>query len=209
MKLILVRHGETDWLKERRYQGSTDVPLNPKGLKQARALARFLKHTRPAAIYISELKRTLQTAQPLLKIVKQKPCVEARLNEISFGRWEGYSYAEVEHLYGEAVRRWYTPKRSSKPHGGESFKSLDLRTGLFLEDLMKKHKNAENPCIIIAHGGPIRMILVRLFYWPMKTFWDIRIDPASISVVDIHRERNEIMLLNGQGHLKKLTSFNS
>lgn len=204
MKLILIRHGETDWLKEHRYQGSTDVLLNPKGKQQAKQIAQAFEKLKPCAIFASKLTRTIQTAQPLAARHKKKIISDARLNEISFGVWEGHSYSEVERRFGPAVRDWHTPRFTSKPQGGESFKSLHIRISKFLDEVLNRYEQSSQPCMVVTHGGPIRMILLTLFDLPIKIFWNIRIDPASMSVVDIHHDRNEIMLLNSQAHLKKL-----
>ena len=84
MKLVLVRHGETDWVERGWYQGSTDVPLNARGLAQARCVAEAVKAERPLAIYCSKLTRARQTAKFIAEACRRKLIVDPRLNEISF-----------------------------------------------------------------------------------------------------------------------------
>ena len=107
MRLILVRHGETDWVREGRYQGSTDVPLNECGIRQAEALATVIKKERPVAIYSSGLTRALETAKLIAKVCRRRVTLDDRLNEVSFGRWEGAKHHEIRVTFPKASHNWY------------------------------------------------------------------------------------------------------
>ena len=204
MKFIFVRHGETDWVRQGRYQGSTDVPLNERGIRQGRALASAFRAEPPAAIYSSELTRARETAKLIADSCKKRISIDQRLNEVSFGRGEGEFHDEVAIRYPEAARRWYRASWSSRPPEGESLRSLQLRISQFMEGLLEKHRNPKGSCIIVTHGGPIRMFLVHILDVPPKIFWTIRIDPASITTVEIGPKRRELVLLNCQMHLNGL-----
>jgi alpha-ribazole phosphatase len=202
MKLILVRHGETDWVNEGKYQGATDVSLNERGFKQAKKVALAIKKEKPFAIYCSKLKRVRQTAKSIATTCRKKLAVDARLNEISFGVWEGFSFREIKGWYPEAVYNWYHTTWASHPTGGESLESLKKRISLFMRELKKKYKGRQGgTCVLVTHGGPIRMILLELLKIPVSLFWTIRVDPASISVVNITEKYEELTLLNSQAHL--------
>src|SRR3989338_1204727 len=114
MRLILVRHGETEWVRTHRYQGASDVPLNRLGKQQARAAARALKGERPFAIFASELGRVKETARIIASVCSKKFQIDGRLNEVSFGQWEGYSFDEVKAKYPKDVRDWYLGRWSSQ-----------------------------------------------------------------------------------------------
>jgi phosphoserine phosphatase len=201
MKLILVRHGETEWVRMGKYQGSTDVPLNRRGTFQARAVARALKKERPIVVYSSQLVRAHETAKFIAQSCKAKVIVDERLKEVSFGRWEGESHHAIRTQFPAASRMWYSAKWTSQAPGGETLKSLKNRVSGFLNDLRKKCSGQKGACVIVSHGGPIRMFLITLFKIAPEVFWSIRIDPASISILNLLEKNHELALLNHQEHL--------
>ena len=204
MKLILVRHGETEWVRAGKYQGSTDVPLNRRGISQARATARALKKERPIVVYSSQLTRAHETAKLIAGSCGKKVIIDRRLCEVSFGRWEGKSHKAVRTRFPKASRAWYSARWTSQPPEGESLRSLEKRISSFLKDLKKNGSGRKGTCIIVSHGGPIRMFLISLFNMAPEIFWSIRIDPASISVFHLKEKNHELALLNHQGHLNGL-----
>ena len=206
IKIILIRHGETEWVRQRRYQGSTDIKLNSRGIRQARALARLLKKERPLAVYSSELSRAYETAQQIARACQQRTRVDQRLNEVSFGRWEGELHAGISERFPKAARNWYEARWASKPPGGESLGSLKKRVSGFLKDISQKFSNRDGTYIIITHGGPIRMFLIELLKIDPKIFWNMRIDPASVTVITISSKREELVVLNSQAHLNGLAT---
>ena len=202
MRIFLLRHGETDWVSRKLYQGSSDVPLNARGLVQAKRVGQAMKRERPFVIYCSELKRVRQTAEAIARTLKQKLIVDSRLNEISFGKWEGHPYDKIKKRYPRATQLWYEAHPSSCPTGGESLRSLRKRVGSFVHELIQEQGHREGACVLVTHGGPIRMMLLELLKIPLHLFWTIRIDPASISAVHMDRKRMpEFALLNSQAHL--------
>ncbi|MBI3999291.1 MAG: alpha-ribazole phosphatase [Candidatus Omnitrophica bacterium] len=206
MKLILVRHGETEWVRMGRYQGSTDIPLNRRGFQQARAAAHAVKKERVIAVYSSELMRARETAKLIANSCQKRIIIDERLNEVSFGKWEGELHEEISSRFPKEAARWYSGRWSSRPPAGESLGSLDQRVSSFLGELLKKHSDKAGSCVVVTHGGPIRMFLVRLLEVSPKIFWSIRIDPASLSVFRIDRNWRELVLLNSLAHLNGLST---
>lgn len=201
MKLILVRHGETEWVRNRVYQGVTDIPLNERGRRQARLVAQAVKKERPFVIFSSERSRVLETARLISKTCPRKVLIDPRLNEISFGRWEGYSFEDIYARYPRDVQRWYRASWSSRPLGGESLWSLRRRVSSFFEELKNRFVRRKGCCVVVTHGGPIRMFLIWAFRLSPQLFWSLRVDPASIHVFNIKKDRQEVVLLNSQFHL--------
>ena len=119
IKLILVRHGETDWNAQRRYQGQSDVPLNDAGQRQAAALAQRLEGVDISAIYSSDLRRARQTATAIASLHPLPVRDEPRLKEISFGRWEGLTYGEIQERWPEEMAAWFADPIRVTPPGGE------------------------------------------------------------------------------------------
>lgn len=209
MKLILVRHGETEWVRKGLYQGATDVLLNRRGFQQARALARAIKKERVLAVYSSELTRAHETAKLIGTVCRKQVVVDGRLNEISFGRWEGKSHKSIGIRFPKASWNLYNAGWSSRSPGGESLRSLERRVSMFLNELFGKFGNRKGACVVITHGGPIRMFLVHILKVTPKIFWQVRIDPASVSVIHMTTKRHELVLLNSQTHLNGVASRRS
>jgi broad specificity phosphatase PhoE len=151
--LLLVRHGETDWNRDQRWQGGSDTPLNERGREQARRLASALE--RPDRIYASDLARARETAEILAERLDVPVTLDARLRERTFGAWEGLTTAEIEAQFAADHARW----RSGEGHGAtdaEPFETFSARVGAFLDEVLERHPDEE--VLVVAHGGTIRVI---------------------------------------------------
>ena len=151
--LVLVRHGETDWNRERRFQGHADMPLNDTGRRQARELADALRYEGLTVVYTSPLRRASETAG----IVAHRLGLEAEeleaLREIDVGDWQGLTVDEVKARFPElADVAW----RSGWPNG-ETHEQLGARVLPALLDLPGRHPDAR--VLGVTHAGPIRVAL--------------------------------------------------
>ena len=117
--IILIRHGETDWNIEGRYQGQADPPLNTKGLLQAQQLVRELMDPSPDILYTSPLLRTRQTADILASSLRIPVTDDARFMEIHQGDWQTRLRSEIETLYPDLFSEWETNPWNVSPPGGE------------------------------------------------------------------------------------------
>lgn len=181
MKLFLVRHGETPWTLQGRYQGATDVPLNARGLRQARALARALRPESPDRIFTSTLCRARETARWIARAAKLRPVADPRLNEIHFGEWEGKFFDRLAESESILFQRW-REGRLRRPPGGESVDSLARRVEGFFKEVTKRH--SDETVIVVSHGGPLRMLLLKALKAERPSLWAFRIDPASVSLIE-------------------------
>lgn len=168
MKLLLIRHGETDWNIEKRIQGSTDIPLNENGRAQAVTLANTLS-LRPvpiSALYTSPLARAAQTAQ----IIADKlslPCqIVSDLREIEFGLWEGLCWEEVKLRYPEEFAAWYKNRRDTRPPEGESYLDLLKRLVPALKKLIPNSKG-DGDLAVVTHSACIMSFLSLLYHTPL------------------------------------------
>ena len=143
MRLVLVRHGETQWVREGRYQGTSNVPLNARGRKQAQAVGRVIRDERPFAIYSSELIRVRETAEIIAKASRRKVRTDRRLNEVSFGKWEGSLFREIRERYPKDVRRWYKGYWSS--HTGKYSVKILVDIEKITTATTVFHKNRQRP----------------------------------------------------------------
>ena len=205
MKIFLIRHGETPWTKEKRYQGTTDIPLNREGLRQAKAIARTLKREGVTRIFTSTLRRAKETGRALAGALRIRPFVDPRLNEICFGLWEGAYYQNLFNRKGSKFKKW-REGNLKKPPGGESLVSLTRRIRQFLRELLRSCK--EETVAIVSHGGPIKTFLFQALYGgkrcaavPLPSIWALRIDPASISLIEGDSHLLQIVSTNRRDHL--------
>jgi broad specificity phosphatase PhoE len=158
--IVLVRHGETDWNRDNRFQGHADPPLNDVGRTQARTLAGQLSSRRFAAAYTSPLRRAAETAailgDALLGDALQlEPRSDASLMEVDVGSWSGLTRSEVEERFPLGYARWL-----EYGHGwddGETYDELGARVVSGLVRIGRKHDGGD--VLAVTHGGPIRSAL--------------------------------------------------
>jgi broad specificity phosphatase PhoE len=153
--IVLVRHGETDWNRESRFQGHADPPLNALGRAQAETLAGELTVEPVAIAYTSPLRRAKETAEILASRLDVEVRTNDALMEVDVGSWSGLTRGEVESRYAEGYRRWL-----EYGHGwddGETYDELGRRVVRGLLEIGARH-DGEN-VLAVTHGGPIRSAL--------------------------------------------------
>lgn len=169
VRLLLVRHGETQWNREGRFQGRTDVPLTPEGRAQAVALAEVLRAEPLAAVYTSPLRRAYDTALLIAAPHGLRPLVDERLVEIHQGEWEGLRPPEIERRWPELYRRWLSAPETVRLPGGETLAEVERRVLAAVADLAARwaggtvcvvaHKVSLAVIRAAAHGSPLRAAL--------------------------------------------------
>ncbi|MDI6732855.1 MAG: histidine phosphatase family protein [Planctomycetota bacterium] len=175
MKLILIRHCETDYTIKKRYCGSINPPLNKYGIKQAHRLKRLLNRQKIDIACTSPLKRTLQTARIIFKDKPVKMCKEPLLRESHLGKWEGLTLEEVKQRFPEDVKKWYADPLNYGATRGETPVILQRRVKRFLKKLILFCK--QNPCVkivaIVTHSGPFRIIIGEMNGNGLQDFWKL------------------------------------
>jgi probable phosphoglycerate mutase len=153
--IVLVRHGETDWNREHRFQGHADPPLNAAGRAQSLALADELRGERLAAAYTSPLRRAHETAAILATELGLEPVADDALKEVDVGSWSGLTRDEVAARFPEGYARWL-----EYGHGwedGETYEDLGARVVSGLVAIAARHP--DEPVLAVTHGGPMRSAL--------------------------------------------------
>lgn len=158
-RLILIRHGETDWNVEGRYQGQADPPLNEQGLAQARVLAIELRCVGLEVLYASPLSRARQTARILAETLGLPLQVEPRLMEIHQGEWQERLVDDIAAEYPDLFHRWQTEPWTVTLPGGESLAHVQARVYAALDDILAQNRGRYVG--LIAHRIPITLIKVR------------------------------------------------
>ncbi|MGW2308141.1 histidine phosphatase family protein [Actinomadura luteofluorescens] len=167
-RLILVRHGETEWHAENRYAGISDVALTPRGLDQARALAAWAGTARPDAVWCSDLSRSRLTAAPSAAAIGARLHVDERLRELDFGHGEGLTRAEMERKFPAELRAFLADPAASHLPGGEDPAAAARRFTACLDDIARLHEGGR--VLVVAHSTAIRLALCRLLGIPLKDY---------------------------------------
>jgi len=200
-RIILVRHGETEWNSAFRFQGRTDVPLRESGLAQADLLARRLAGARLDKVYTSPLARARQTASAIARMnesVREVTAVDG-LSEMSFGRWEGLRISEIRELHPDLFSSWSKDPSSTTPPGGEGFSDLIVRVSRALEGILS---GEGDNLVVVCHGGTIRALLSLLIGISPAAAWKFRTDNCSITAVDLTPERTTLRYVNDTLHIR-------
>ena len=203
-RIILVRHGETDWNKQGRFQGQIDIPLNQNGKAQAQAASNFLKNVSIQKAFSSSLSRPRETAQIILR---EHPGIDIslkdNLKEIGHGKWEGKLESEIKSDWPDLLKMWKThPEKVQMPEG-ESIKEVSTRSITSWIEICKSLKNDET-ALVVAHDAVNKTILCHLLGLTPSKIWMIKQGNGGITVIDISEEedqQDQITCLNITSHL--------
>jgi alpha-ribazole phosphatase len=198
-RLLLVRHGETEWNKSGRYQGRSDIDLSAVGIKQVEALKKRLVKESIDAIYSSDLKRAVHTAQIIASGHNPELVICKELRELDFGEFEGLTFEEIEQRYPRS-NWWTTQDPQEKLSNGESVSQLTDRVSPFASKL--RGYTGEETVLIVAHGGSLRALICLLLGFGLEHWWQIRLDSASLTMVETYSDVVVLSLLNDLCHLE-------
>lgn len=199
-RILLIRHGETDWNREARIQGHRDIPLNEIGRRQAEHLRARLAGEGIEAAYSSDLSRVYETARIALADPDLPIHRTAELREVSFGDWEGKRWAEVEQAFPEEVARYRREFGQYAPPGGESLTALRERAIRVFRRISADHR--DRVVAVFSHGGPCRAILAHVLGLDVTRSRRFGMGNASVHVIEGNGDDAQVVLLNDTGHLK-------
>ena len=198
MRLYMVRHGETDWNKERRIQGQVDIPLNEFGRKLARKTARGLDNIQFDICYSSPLERAKETARLILNDKETPILTDVRIMEMAFGDYEGGCCSKSGwNLPKEFQCFFHDPEHYKPAPGGESFIDVKKRTGEFLKELSEKKQYKESNILITTHGAALAGLLNNIKNEPVSKYWGTGVHKnCAVTEVQITGDRMEIISEN-------------
>ncbi len=194
-RLILIRHGQTDWNLKKRYSGNLNVDLNQEGRRQAKKLHKRLKKEKIDKIYVSDRKRAIQTAAIIFKAAEAKKV--AGLREVHFGIFEGLTYKELMKRHPLVYKQWLKDPYSIKIPKSESLKEFKNRIVRAIKKIVVLNKN--KTAAVVCHGGAISIFINHIF--KSKDFWKQIPRSASISIVEYKRGKAKIKLFDDVSHL--------
>ena len=200
MRLIVVRHGETQYNIENRITGQSDVPLSPLGERQAKRVGAYLASEKIDSIVSSDLQRARTTAQAIAHphtILVQE---DADLREIAMGEWEGHNGTEIKERFAESQAKWRTDATNyAIPGGGENLIQVQARIVRAIERWYTH--SPEATVVWVTHGGIIGLLACHLLGLDVNRRWQFRHDNASITEFWIRDERVTMAHLNETAHL--------
>ena len=198
MRLILVRHGETDMNLEGRVQGISDAPLNETGRDQASALGSRLRSFAPDGIYSSPLSRAFETAKAIAQHGDLSVVQVEDLRELDVGDLDGLTGSELRDGYPDFMKQWMTDVAPLEMPGGESIAALQERAWATVERLAEKHP--EQKVIAVSHNFLIQSILLRVLGLELTSFRKVRQDLAAVSILEMNERGPVLITMNDRCH---------
>ena len=171
MKIYLVRHGETAWNKEGRVQGSEDIPLNEKGIELAEITSEGMKEIPFEIIFSSPLIRARKTAEIMRRDRKVQIVTDNRLQEMSFGKYEGSRIKEAVGDKVHALHDFIQNPGRYRARDGEEFSQVIARAHSFIEEVLIPAQERWEHVMIASHGALIRCFLRCIEERPLSEFW--------------------------------------
>ncbi|TDO92184.1 alpha-ribazole phosphatase/probable phosphoglycerate mutase [Halanaerobium saccharolyticum] len=199
-RLYLLRHGETDWNQKSIFQGQTDVDLNKKGRDQARKTAELFQEIEIDQIYSSDLKRAKNTARLIVHDKNLEIRENKQLREVSFGDWEGLSFAEIKKQYPDQVVSWQQDPIHNSPPAGEKLLNFKLRIEDFFKKIISRHQG--DKILVVTHGGVIKVYLTAILSIKPKNFWQFQIDNCSLTELKFYDQEIILSKLNFTNTIK-------
>ena len=198
--MLLVRHGETEWNKLGKFQGQCDVPLNKRGLAQARQASRAVSLGAGITVYASPLYRTMQTAEEISRSAKTNVIPLDGLKELDLGDLEGITGPEMRADWPQFYAAWRDDPAELVMPSGESLKQLQERAWQAFLDMESAHQEEET-LVAVSHNFTIRTIVCRLLGMPLSNFHRMALSLASIFTVEMGSSGRRLVGYNSTGHL--------
>ena len=202
-RILLIRHGETDWNRIHRFQGRSDLPLNPKGRDQARHLAFALREESLTAIYSSPLVRAMETAHLIRVFHPSVPLFEeGGLVEMDFGEFEGMEAQRWVAEYPEFRKAWQENPGSVAMPGGENLQEVQRRAIETLERITEPYP-PESTLLLCGHNFVNLTLLCHALGISLDRFRNLRQGTAALNVLYMQGERLWAEVVNDRAHLRK------
>jgi len=204
-RLILTRHGQTDFNAQQRYQGNLDIPLNAAGEDQARFLTPRLASIKLDAAYTSDLQRAVRTAELALENHSSglQPRQLKLLREIHGGAFEGLQWGEFSTRYPQDAARWRADRTHTRPPGGgENLLDAAERVDRAIKQILKEVPDPDATILLVLHGGIISLLLCQVMRMELERLWQWRIDNCSVTILDLYETGGILSLFNDIAHIK-------
>lgn len=198
-RLILVRHGETEWNRDLKIQGQLDVVLSAVGRAQAKRVARRLQGETLAAVYSSDLARASETAAIIAELHGLAVLTRPELREGCFGAWQGLTLAEVQERFAENYADYRRDPVHGRPVEGECLAEVADRAEGAVKAIVAAHPG--QAILVVTHGGTLKTVVCRLLAFDLAERWRFAVDNCSLTIFSWRGERPILLTLNDTAHL--------
>jgi len=202
-RLIIVRHGQTEWNRIERFRGRADVPLNETGLLQAQAAARRIAGAWAVqAVYYSDLSRTRVTAQAIAAAANAPAFPHPGLLDIDYGAWSGLSPDEVAARDGDLLALWRSQPHLVQIPGGESLNAVRERAVAGMESLAARHEG--QTIVLVSHLVVCRLLVLAALGLDSSHYWRIQQETATVNVFEWDKGVYTVVAINDACHVRGL-----
>ena len=203
-RIILVRHGRTEWNRVERFRGRADVPLNETGLMQAEATGqRVASGWQPVAMYSSPLVRAVRTGEAIARHFDLPVQIHSGLADIDYGEWQGLTPDEVKVRWPEIYHAWYDQPHLACIPSGETLQDLRTRGMAVVNELAARH--GDQTIVLVGHTVINRIILLGVLGLGNDRFWHLHQDTCAINVFEVKNEDYVLVSLNDTCHLRTIS----
>jgi len=200
-RIILARHGKTEWNVAEIFRGRIDVELNETGIKQAELLAEYLSNSTISAIYSSPLKRALHTAETIASYHKLEVKVTPGLIDFDYGEWQGLSHQEVQNRYKKLYAEWMNRPDTTRMPDGESLNDVRKRAVSLVNNIIA---TGEGTVALVSHRVVNKVLICALLGLDNSHFWNIKQDTGGITTFVYDKGRFTLTEHNNTSFLKPL-----
>ena len=194
MELYLIRHGEIEGAQEKRYSGHRDVNLTDRGREELGFLSPVLKDKKFDALYCSDLKRTIQSAEIIFQSHPLDAVQIPELRERNFGYWEGMTFDEITATYSDTFQAWAKNPLRFSPTGGES--TMEFKSRVFPAFEKIKNEHFGQTVAIVAHGGVNRLLICHALEISLENLFRIEQDFGCLNIIEYRKDITLVKLVN-------------
>ena len=199
LRVFVIRHGESTWVRERRFAGSRDVPLTDTGRRQCAAVARALGGTGVAAVYASPLERARASAEVIAEPHRLPVRIVPAFAEMAFGAWEGLTRDEIRARFPEGWEQWRTAPHLCAPLGGETVSKVAERVAAGVAELQQAH--ADQTIVLVSHSIVMRVMVLAALGLGLDRLWTVDAAPAGITEIEYEPDWATVHRMNTVSHL--------
>ncbi len=201
-RIVVVRHGRTEWNRVERFRGRADIALDNVGIKQAEAAARRIKEWTISTIYSSPLRRALTTAEIIAATLGLKVQEMSDIIDIDYGEWQGLLNEEVIARDGRLYTRWIENPDGVKFPGGEEFNEVRQRVSKAVNDLIQRHP--KESIVLVSHKVICQSLVLSLLGLDNLHFWQITQDVCAMNLFEVRGGIPSALFINDTCHLNGL-----
>jgi broad specificity phosphatase PhoE len=201
-QIILVRHGQTPWNKDKIFRGSVDIPLNDTGKEEARLLGEWLKGDAINAAYTSPLSRSRDTAAAIARHQGIQVVDHPGLGDLVYGDWQRMPLAEVKVKYADLYRQWETAPHTVRFPGGETLEELRIRALTAVAEVVQRHP--DQVVLLSAHRAVNKVLIAAFIGLDDSHFWRIGQDTTAVNRFNRVGDIWHIMSINDTCHLRDM-----